>query len=646
MLMVKNIKLYLVLSILVSLFAAGSYAIIGTQLIQNGGFENPISWVEVRDRSQIGQWGLSSFALNSEGIYQAGSPVFAGSNSVCIPRRISEGRAIGQWVDISPYMNKNRIFSACWVMIPNAYVAQSWYAGTGKPGYVSNWWSTSTFSDLTIGAVLAANSPYGALPTWQPLMGYDLWIPDGYRNFLSSFYLDVRAGCPSDNFDSHYIDDFQVWVDDQVNGYKAIDFQQPAVLTMDTTTLSPDNSDIFETSDPWVIKDNEAGLYKMWYTGKGADALFRICYATSTDGIHDWVKDGAVLSTVRDNPLYAYDSNRVLMPCIIKDIVSSDTTYKMWYSSWGIWTDSGNQRYRTGYATSPDGLHWTRQGVALGVDTGIQNAVNFLSAQAGRVIKVGGVYKMLVHDAANLQIGYSESIDGINWSKPVHAIERGAFGQDTRPVDTCRVYMCSPYYDSEAGVYHLWYTASTVTPHPYLINHAISNDGIFWTKDPRNPIITHKTIAEWDYSPHRMCVIRDGKKFKMWYTVYGTKDGLGALRIAYTEGTVESALTQISPSVISNNVGGSYVLYHSGGVAPVTWENDNTTAVSIESTANNGRTVYVKANALGSAIFTATDFYGNTANASVNVVATGAPVYQENTAYLMQRREVVSELFE
>ena len=166
MLMVKNIKLYLVLSILVSLFAAGSYAIIGTQLIQNGGFENPISWVEVRDRGQLGQWGLPSFALNSEGIFQETGTVYTGSNSVGIPRRISEGRAIGQWVDISPYMNKNRIFSACWVMIPNAYVAQSWYAGTGKPGYVSNWWSTSTFSDLTIGAVLAANSPFGALPTW------------------------------------------------------------------------------------------------------------------------------------------------------------------------------------------------------------------------------------------------------------------------------------------------------------------------------------------------------------------------------------------------------------------------------------------------------------------------------------------------
>jgi hypothetical protein len=644
--MIRNITLYLMIGILVTIFASGSYAVIGTQLIQNGGFENPISWVEVRDRGQLGQWGLPSFALNSEGIFQETGTVYAGSNSVGIPRRISEGRAIGQWVDISPCMNKNRIFSACWVLIPNAYAAQSWYVGTGRPGYLSNWWSTSTSSDLTIGAVLAANSPFGALPTWQPLMSYDLWIPDGYRNFLSSFYLDVRAGCPSDDFDNHFVDEFKVWVDDQVTEYKTVDFQQPAVLTMDTTPIAPGNADARETSDPWVIKDGD--LYKMWYTGQGADTIFRICYATSTDGIHDWLRYGAVLSPIRNDPTYSYDSNRVLMPCVIKDIVGTDTTYKMWYSSWGIWTGDSNgwQRYRTGYATSPDGLSWTRQGIAMGIDTGLQNVVNSISAQAGRVIKVGGVYKMWVHDNGNLQIGYSESTDGINWNKPIHALERGAFGQDTRPVDTCRVYMCSPYYDSEAGVYHLWYTATTTTPHPYNICHAVSDDGLFWTKDSRNPVIDHKTIAEWDYSPHRMCVIRDGKKFKMWYTVYGTKDGLGALRIAYTEGTVESALTQISPSVISGNVGSSFVLYHSGGVAPVAWENSDTTAASIESTANNGRTVYVKANALGSAIFSATDFYGNTANALVNVVATGVPVYRENTAYLMQRREVVSELFE
>lgn len=640
--------------ILVTLFSSGSYAIIGTQLNQNQGFETSVTFDVISSRPQIGQWGIPFYAVNNGGMYQTNTIFHDNGNSVCVPRRISEDRAIAQWIDISAYTNKNRLFTGGWVCIPNANAAQSWYMGTGRQGYFDNRWSTGTGDDLSVGIVRMGTGQYSSLPTWQPMLGDDIWIQDGYINLLSSFHVDIRAGCPADNFDNHFVDDYHVWIDNQVTEYKAVDFQQPGILSMDTSPAAPGDADIFENSDPWVIKDNEENLYKIWYTAKSISGMFQICYATSTDGIHDWLKYGAVLSPDRTNPTYSYDSNRTFMPCVIKEVVGSTTTYRMWYGGLGTWTvdrPTAPNANRTGYATSPDGINWTRQGVAVGLNTTLMQCFNFGSALAGKVINVGGTYKMWMHDDGARRIGYSESADGITWSQPVRAIERGCIAAsgivgDTRPTDTCRAYLCSPYYDAEAGVYHIWYTASTSTPHPYQINHAVSDDGIFWTKDPRNPIITYKTLDQWDYSPHRMCVIRDGNKFKMWYTVYGTNNGIVGLRIAYTEGTVESSPTQIAPAFISGNIGNIFVLNQSGGVAPVTWQSSNTTAVSIESTANNGRTVFINTNVLGSSIITATDFYGNSAIASINVVATGAPVYQENTRYLLQRRELVSELFE
>jgi hypothetical protein len=649
-----DIKCYSVVIMFIAILISCSYAIIGTQLNQNQGFESSITFDVVSSRSQIGQWGIPFYAVNNGGMYQTNTVFYEGGNSVCVPRRISEDRAIAQWVDLSPYTNNNRIFTGGWICIPNATNAQSWYNGTGRQGYFDNRWSTGTGDDLSVGIVRMGTGQYASLPTWQPMLGDDIWMASGYVNLISAFHVDIRTGCPADDFDNHFVDDYHVWVDDQVTEYKAIDFQQPGILSMDTNPAAPGDADIFENSDPWVIKDNEENLYKMWYTAKNLSGILQICYATSTDGIHDWLKYGAVLSPDRTNPSYSYDSNRTYVPCVLKEIIGSTTTYKMWYGALGTWTvdrPTAPNANRTGYATSPDGINWTRQGVAVGLNTTLTQCFNFGSAFAGKVIKVGSTYKMWMHDDGARRIGYSESTDGLTWRQPWRALERNCLAGsgivgDTHPTDTTQLIYCSPYYDAEAGIYHIWYTAATSRPHPYQINHAVSDDGIFWTKDPRNPVITYKTLDQWDYSPCRMCVIRDGNKYKMWYSVYGTYNGISTLRIAYTEGTVQSSPIQIAPAVISANIGNSYILTQSGGVAPVTWQNSNTTAVSIESTANNGRTAFIRTAALGSAIITAADFYGNSANASITVVSTGAPVYQENKLSLLQRREFVAELFE
>ena len=90
----------------------------------------------------------------------------------------------------------------------------------------------------------------------------------------------------------------------------------------------------------------------MWYTGANSIGVHQIGYATSADGI-DWQKhpQNPVLKVGAPG---CWDSDYVGYPEIIK----IGTTYHMWYAG----TDNFNNypAFRMGYATSSDGINWTK----------------------------------------------------------------------------------------------------------------------------------------------------------------------------------------------------------------------------------------------------------------------------------------------
>src|SRR3989338_4532740 len=106
-----------------------------------------------------------------------------------------------------------------------------------------------------------------------------------------------------------------------------------------------------------VLKDGST--YKMWYIG-GNGSIQLTYYATSPDGL-TWTKYDNTVATACDtvcegNGKIGFGSSgrgdvtRTLPKGIIKD----GSTYKMWYAG----NDGTN--YRVYYATSPDGLTWTK----------------------------------------------------------------------------------------------------------------------------------------------------------------------------------------------------------------------------------------------------------------------------------------------
>jgi uncharacterized repeat protein (TIGR01451 family) len=158
----------------------------------------------------------------------------------------------------------------------------------------------------------------------------------------------------------------------------------------------------------------EGGVFKMWYTGRGTTGpVNQIGYATSPDG-SVWTKHAG-------NPVMSvgavgqWDSARVREA----SVVHLGSTYHMWYGG----TDN-HPIYRIGYATSPDGLAWTKNAANPVLGVGAANAWDDTTVYAPQVVHYGGTFHMWYSagDGPNnnaWQLGYASSCDqdGVNWVK-------------------------------------------------------------------------------------------------------------------------------------------------------------------------------------------------------------------------------------
>ena len=103
-----------------------------------------------------------------------------------------------------------------------------------------------------------------------------------------------------------------------------------------------------------VIEDGSA--YKMWYTGlsPGLPPALEIGYADSTDGI-DWTKDTTNNPVLPKGDPGEWGGRGVGVGCVAK----IDGTYNMWYTGYKGYDEAGIE-VAIGYATSPDGIDWTK----------------------------------------------------------------------------------------------------------------------------------------------------------------------------------------------------------------------------------------------------------------------------------------------
>ena len=103
-----------------------------------------------------------------------------------------------------------------------------------------------------------------------------------------------------------------------------------------------------------VIRDEEEGLFKMWYLGEETEAFprYAVYYATSKDGIA-WEKPllGAVQAP--KYPKHNVIAADIILPSVIKDPADPDPARRYKLIGW----DQQRAAYHTW--VSPDGLNWT-----------------------------------------------------------------------------------------------------------------------------------------------------------------------------------------------------------------------------------------------------------------------------------------------
>jgi len=137
-----------------------------------------------------------------------------------------------------------------------------------------------------------------------------------------------------------------------------------AELTLRLAETDPfiptDASDPVSLSYPWVLQD-ESGTYRMWYgstktwDGGNGEMVHVINQAASTDG-HHWEREGLAI------PFEKGVAQAFSRPTVVGD---RSHGYQMWFS----YRSGAGDKYRIGYATSPDGMNWTSRLDAAGINT-------------------------------------------------------------------------------------------------------------------------------------------------------------------------------------------------------------------------------------------------------------------------------------
>ncbi len=392
-----------------------------------------------------------------------------------------------------------------------------------------------------------------------------------------------------------------------------------------------DGQNIFDSA---VLIDEAAPIeqkFKMWYGGHDG-YNFRIGYATSPDGIN-WTKHGKV-KTLKNGvpvddgllgPSGAWDDLAVLVSCVI----SHDSEYRMWYTGGD---DYSNPTSRIGYATSPDGINWTKYNDPTTtdlyyaesdpvLDVGPPGAWDEDRVNSPTVIFDGTKYNMwysVVWDSGQgiyEKIGYASSPDGIHWTKYDDPNTTGPFSQSdpvlgggpTGAWD--ELWVTIPCVLFHQGEYRMWYSGYPKggSYPPVLIGYATSPDGIVWTKydDPAttdplyaesDPVLHNGLTGVWDDAGvYRPRVVVEGNVYKMWYTGdrHGYQTGVDyPHQIGYATAPMGNVYIDIKPGSYPNSVN-----LGSSGVVPVailSFGDFDATIVDPESVSLSGADVAVR----------------------------------------------------
>jgi len=253
----------------------------------------------------------------------------------------------------------------------------------------------------------------------------------------------------------------------------------------------------------------------MWFSLRPKES---IALVESTDGVA-WSKPLIVLGPNRTTPW----ENGVNRPVIIKH----GNRYQMWY------TGQARGRSWIGYAASQDGKTWKRMSDKPVLSA--EKPWEKVAVMCPHVLydDKGELYRMWYSGGEQYEpnaIGYATSPDGMTWTKhesnPVFKPEPQT-GWEKDRVTACQVV--------QQGDWHVMFYIGFRDRDHAQIGVARSRDGITdWQRHPGNPIIRPGN-DKWDHDAvYKPYAIFDGRRWLLWYN--GRKDGVEQIGLVLHDG--------------------------------------------------------------------------------------------------------------
>jgi predicted GH43/DUF377 family glycosyl hydrolase len=260
----------------------------------------------------------------------------------------------------------------------------------------------------------------------------------------------------------------------------------------------------------------EGGAYRMWLSWRPKQSLALV---ESKDGIH-WSEPPQIVLGPRKETGWEDDINR---PVVLK----RENGYHLFY------TGQAKGRSAIGYATSPDGIAWKRMSdrPVLSPEKPWEKVAvmcpHVLWDHQTRLFRLW--YSGGEQNEPNA-IGYATSADGLHWTKhPANPIfsPDPSLAWEKHKVTACQV-------ERRGDWYVMFYIGFRDEPHAQ-IGVARSRDGISnWQRHPANPII-RPGENQWDHDAcYKPYAIFDGSQWLLWYN--GRHGGLEQIGVVLHPG--------------------------------------------------------------------------------------------------------------
>jgi predicted GH43/DUF377 family glycosyl hydrolase len=265
--------------------------------------------------------------------------------------------------------------------------------------------------------------------------------------------------------------------------------------------------------DVSVLKEGDR--YRMWFSWRPRKS---IALVESKDGVA-WGKPLVVLGP-NDNTDWENDLNR---PVVLKN----GGRYQMWY------TGQARGKSWIGHATSRDGKKWQRRSARPVLSP--ERPWEKVAVMCPHVLYDAEkkLYRMWYSGGEQGEpnaIGYATSPDGLKWTKHRH---NPVFRPDPKnPWEKDRVTGCQVM---RRGGWHLMFYIGFRDESHAQIGLARSRDGITgWQRHRANPVI-RPGKDRWDHDAvYKPCALFDGRRWLLWYN--GRKGGVEQIGLALHQG--------------------------------------------------------------------------------------------------------------